>query len=61
MVKVFLSRKQRAPLRFASPVSDLSVAVEFRGALFFFLGWFGKGGGVRGGGERRGSERAPFL
>lgn len=63
MVKVFLSRKQRAPLRFASPVSDLGVAVEFRGALFFsfFLGWFGKGGGVRGGGERRGSERAPFL
>lgn len=59
MVKVFLSRKQRAPLRFASPVCDLGVAVEFRGA--FFLGWFGKGGGVSGGGEGRGSERAPFL
>lgn len=36
----FLSRKQRAPLRFASPVSDLGVAVEFRGLSlppFFFL------------------------
>lgn len=54
-----LSRKQRAPLRFASPVSDLAVAVEFRGALF--LVGFGKGGGAGGGGERRGSERAPFL
>lgn len=59
MAKVFLSRKQRAPLRFASPVSDLGVAVEFRGALFFFLlffflGWFGKGGGVRGGGGEKG-------
>lgn len=40
---VFLSRKQRAPLRFASPVSDLGVAVEFRGLSppFFWLweGW----------------------
>lgn len=34
MAKVFLRRKQRAPLRFASPVSDLGVAVEFRGVLF---------------------------
>lgn len=36
---VFLSRKQRAPLRFASPVSDLGVAVEFRGLSLppFFL------------------------
>lgn len=48
MAKVFQSRKQRGPLRFASPVSDLSVAVEFRGGaffffLFFFLVGFGKG------------------
>lgn len=41
MVKVFLSRKQRAPLRFSSPVSDLGVAVEFRGC--FFLVWEGWG------------------
>lgn len=60
MAKVFLSRKQRAPLRFALPVSDLGVAVEFKGALFFWLvreGWGCKGEE----GERRGSERAPFL
>lgn len=54
MAKVFLSRKQRAPLRFASPVSDLGVAVEFWGGGAFFLGWFGRlGGPVRG---RRGEE-----
>lgn len=57
MAKVFLSRKQRAPLRFASPVSDLGVAVEFRGALFFlllfFFGWVWKGWGCKG---RRGRE-----
>lgn len=48
MAKVFLSRKQRAPLRFASPVSDLGAAVEFRGALFWLV-WGGWGGpcGVR--------------
>lgn len=51
MAKVFLSRKQRAPLRFASPVSDLGVAVEFRGALF--LVGLGKVGVL---GERRGEK-----
>lgn len=45
MAKVFLSRKERAPLRFASPASNLGVVLEFSGVLFF--GWIGKGeGGV---------------
>lgn len=46
---VFSSRKQRAPLRFASPVSDLGVAVEFRGLSLppLFFSGYGKGGGVR--------------
>lgn len=42
----FFRRKQRAPLRFASPVSDLGVAVEFRGLSlppFFFWLWEGWG------------------
>lgn len=54
MAKVFLSRKRRAPLRFASPVSDPGVAVEFRGKRGWGWGWFLGGlGAVRG---RRGRE-----
>lgn len=40
----------------SQPVSDLSVALEFRGALFW-----GGGLGRMGCRGRRGSERAPFL
>ena len=59
MAKVFLSRKQRAPLRFASPVSDLAVAAEFRGGAFF--GWFWKGWGCRGRRGEKGKWKSSIL